>query len=116
MLAGTVAFKPANREDRLILGHGRYVKIMTSSGGDFYMGMPRNIQLRQGNGFPEIRRGGIYVPHNHDRLCLVFWMQYRPETAGGSSRTGYYRLADTYKITFYTWINRSITAIPLCNN
>lgn len=119
MLAGTVAFRPTNQQTRVIIGPGRYIKYMTSTRGDFYAGPPRNIALWSDTGLPERISGGVYVPRENGRLCLVFWMKPRsPEllpdsTSGRASRI---RFADTHGITFYTWIKRSITAIPLCNN
>ena len=118
VLSKPLAFQARNRHGTIILKMGRYSEVMTSSIGSYYLGGYRSIEIKPVFGGSTFITGGVYVPHNNKKLCLVFWVQSAsPEFAykGWLSRAIIESLAGSDDIKFFTWIEKHITAIPLCN-
>lgn len=117
-LASPFSFQARNRYGQIVLKDGRYRLTMRDANGDYYQGANNGIEIKAAAGGSDFITGGVFVPRDKTQLCLVYYNQsltpaLQAKGAIASSMTQ--ELTGNIDVKFYTWIEKDVTEIPLCN-
>jgi hypothetical protein len=117
-LASPLSFQARNRYGQIVLKNGRYRLTMSDANGEYYQGAINGIELKAAAGGSDFITGGVFVPNDKARLCLVYYIQSLTpalQAKGAIANSMTNELTGTTDVKFYTWIEKDVMVIPICN-